>query len=235
MKKKTVAAVLLIAAALMLSSCSIIQGLLGGSMSDFVNLYPARTVALEALAQGSADFEDLPFDDQWGLIWTGLFRSMTTSPKTSDPYLPALKKIGYYPVNYDDYYNESYGYTTYYYRIEDKEDLQELAAIELTLLSYMPDPEIQVQLLEDFFSKILSDQGKYNGYALQPFLSLLNDYARELFEYDKAVKNPAELAADSFGARCAKAYVEKYPAGNFIEFAKARVQAAAGTEAELII
>lgn len=207
------------------------------SFSDiYEEKYSASYASLDALIGNSADFDDLSLDDRWAIVWHGMFSSFTEySGDSANPYRYVLsKKLRVSVTKYDSNYFEYTGERAYYYRVQDKESLQELGDIAIKLLCAQGDIDTAIMWMEDFNSKIKSIEGNYNWYALSPYLKTIDRYAYYIFEM-KSINNGLPLSDDSEGAIASKAYLDKYPAGEFIEYAKKRQNVLSGTEAELIL
>ena len=254
--KKVVRFVSVLMLIVMLSSCAMLEGVLGemglgGLGKALFNKYPANTVALDAIFKGAANFDDVGIADRWGLVWNGLFSAFYETNKSDsmpDMYRLALAKgLGIKPALYSEVYHErealkdystgditgyTEAYTSYSFRVENKEDLQKLAGIAMELIEAQTDPEVAIKWLEDLYAEIEKTDGNYNGFALVPYLSEVDGLASRLFENGLA---PEQLSENSFGAKAAKLYVENYPDGYFIEYAKARQQASAGTDDNLVL
>ena len=81
--KKTIVCLVIVGMLLAGTSCSVLDGLLGGSglIDSVFNKYPANSTALGSFAKGSADFNDLALQDRWGLVWNGMFENFTENTK----------------------------------------------------------------------------------------------------------------------------------------------------------
>ena len=230
----------------MTTGCASLNMLLGGSK------YDSGTVALEALVDNNATYDDLALADQWGLVWNGMFSSFSKHPKMDfessfinitdidtnyidNLYRDALRKAFNVRAEQYDSFTDMDGKTSYYYRVNDKKSLEVLAKNAIELLYAQDDPSVAIMWMEDFYTKLDSIEGKYNGFALCKYRANIDKYARYLFEIDEISNNAESLLDDSKGALAAKAYLEKYPAGIFIQYAKDRLKIIAGTEAELIL
>lgn len=246
--KKICTFLLVLVLALALTSCEMFSGLFASFQvltGALFNKYPASTVALDALANNSADFEDLSLNDRWGLVWNGMFgifSSTTKSDDTPEHYMPALRRIGIVLENYEntqidavehrDYSTNRVtsvdpAYTIKYYHVSDKNSLTKLADLAMGLLAQQTDPETLADWIEDLYKELGDTNGKYNGFALYPYQAKVAEFAYALFD--------ASASADSLGARTAVVYAEEYPDGAFIEQANALQQAVAGTDAALIL
>lgn len=253
--KKTIVCLVIVGMLLAGTSCSVLDGLLGGSglIDSVFNKYPANSTALGSFAKGSADFNDLALQDRWGLVWNGMFENFTENTKKDslpNLYLAALKEglrvnVELYKTRYTksvpikDYKTnqvtgKTEAYYTYYHHVSDKNALKKLADYALTILAEQKDPETLVKWMEDFYTQLGKIEGKFNGFALSPYRTNIEKFALKLFEVD-AIDSGENLADDSFGALVAKVYAEKYPAGYFIENANARLQVIAGTDADLVL
>ncbi len=231
-KAVKIVAVLLIAMVLLTTTaCSAFQVLMNSFGAVFGLVYAPSSTACDAIIRGAATFESLSLDDQWGLVWQGMFGIFsedTSSTSVPDVTLRALSALGYKIELYEtteiepDEYNDYRGYDINYYRIVDSSSLTVLAQTALSLLQKQTDAATVIKWAEDLYNELvgLTD---VKSYTLAPYASDVAAFASQLFS-----------AGGDFGAQCAALYVEEYPAGAFIDAAQARVQAEAGTDATFV-
>lgn len=218
MKKRVLLFIVLILAVVATSSCML-------SPRNHIRNRVSRNAAY-CISEGIATFDDVAIEDRWGIVWAGLFDDWSVASGESEHIIMKALRIGLgiSITRYDSYTSSYDNKTTYYYRVQNKGDLQKLAGIALDLLEeqYSQNPEIALKWHEELYHQITKTKGKYNEYTLMPYLENLNQMAKTVFEYEAAISEPETLSNNSSGARLSKIYLEKYPNGHFAEFAKAR-------------
>lgn len=249
-KVRTSLVCILIMVIVLMSSCAaLVSGFVSTLSEMIVPTFTPSTNAVGSLLGGYASYTDLRIQDRWALVWTAMFSSFTESTEQSskpNEVYRALRKMGVRMVNYESNHVEARtvryndGTTKYYpsytinkYRVSDKEELHRLANLAMGMLTEQKDPEITAYWMEAFYEKLGSSTNAFYSYALIPYKDKISDFASKLFEYEKVLAHGPDLSAES--AQYAMVYAKAYPAGYFLTFANARIQAELKTDAEIII
>lgn len=201
--------------ALSFTSCSELQILFTSAEVALGATYGPSTSELNRLYNQEVTFDQIPLEDQWGIVWQGMFEELPYSIiPGSDKLVVVLSNMGIKITRVT--VKNLMDYT--FYEIRDGNSLIALADMAMEILEKQDDPTSAVDWAVDLYDQFYYSVYNESKSIYEPYLDSVISYFEKVFSSE-----------DSFSVQFALYYAGKHSEGMFIETARDKVQEASRT------
>ena len=205
--------------ALSFTSCSELQILFTSAEVAFGGTYGPSSSELNRLYKQEVTFDQIPLEDQWGIVWQGMFEELPHSIiPGSDRLVVVLSNMG---IKITQVVVEDFYYS--YYEIRDRNSLIALADMAMEILEMQKDPTSAVDWAVDLYDQLYYSVYSESKTVYEPYLDSVISYFESVFNSE-----------NSFSVQFALYYAEKYSDGMFVETARDKVQKASRTSSVFV-